>query len=456
MVVLLELDCGREGASADSSLLRLVGRSILDNEPNPDMALARLLRVELCLLRVGGVCVLHLLLTLSLRFMLALSTKPPMPLVGDTGRSRSGEILPCIDDMSGPRVSPALSPLSPVVPCSDGGANFCDSSVGRGDRVAAASVSPPETEVAAEKRLLMAVLPRIEPPLDVGRLEGALSVGGLASSGSLLDAVDSRETVESRDMPGNCLLPMDPVSDAVSSSFFLYAAAPLPLSADWRKYAGSFAPKDAAIWVLESGRSGEDGVDAPRELGRAATDRGRRVLPDCGRCFHERVPERPNAAALVAGFCGSLSSVEGAEGPVNCCSDSSRAAASSCVGGGLMVAGFSCVCRGVVGFSGEIERARSALGEALVRWSQQQKKWAGAHTCSARESFAPSLNQLLFQLSVSNRLFSELPDAPCELLWVDFLRHDLGPLVNSKRPRVNTLETEFPMRPCFKTATRRE
>ena len=374
IVVLLELDCGREGVSADSPLLRLDGRSICDNEPNPDMALARLLKVELFLLKGGGVCVLHLLLTLSLRFMLALSTKPPMPFVGDTDRSRSGDILPCVGDICSPRVAPALSPLSPVVPCSDGGANFCDSSVGRGDRVAAASVSPPEIEVAAEKRLLMAVLPRIEPPLDVGRLEGVLSVGGLASSGSLLDIVDSREIVESRDMPGSCLLPIEPASDASSSSFFLYAAAPLPLSADWRKYAGSFAPNDAAIWVLESGRSGEEGVDASRELGRAATDSGRRMLPDCGRCFHERVPERPNAAALVAGFCGSLSSVEGAEGLVNCCSDSSRAAASSCAGGGLMAAVFSCICRGVVGFSGEIERARSVLGDALVLWSQQQKK----------------------------------------------------------------------------------
>lgn len=340
-MVLLELDCGREGVSADSSLLRLVGRSIFAKDPYPDMALARLLRVELFLFSGGGVCVLHLLLTLSLRFMLALSTKPPMPFVGDADRSRSGDLLPCVGDMNGPRVAPALSPLSPVVPCSDGGANFCDSSVGMGDRVAAASASPPEMEVAVEKRLLMAVLARMEPPLDVGRLEGVLSVGGLASSGSLLDVVDSRETVESRDMPGSCLLPMDPVSDALSSSFFLYAAAPLPPSADWRKYAGSFAPNEAAICVLESGRSGEEGVDASRELGRAATDSGRRMLPDCGRCFHERVPERPNAAALVAGFCGSPLSAAGAEGLVNRCSDSSRAAASSCAGGGLMAVVFS-------------------------------------------------------------------------------------------------------------------
>jgi hypothetical protein len=321
-----------------------------------------------------------------------------MPFVGDTGRSRSGDIRPCVGDMSGPRATPALSPLSPVVPVSDGGANFCDSSVGRGDRVAAVSVSPPDMDVAAEKRLLMAVLRPREPPLDVGRLDGALSVGGLASSGSFVDIVDSREIVESRDMPGSCLLPdIDPASEALSSSFRLYAAEPMPRSAVWRKYAGSFAPNDAAIWVLERGRSGEEGVDASRELGLAATDRGLRMLPDCGRCFHERVPERPKAAALVAGFWGSLSSAVGAGALVSRCSDSSRAAASSGCGGGLMagvgvLAACSCTCCGVcteercsdcgvVGLSGEMERARSVLSKTSV---ESTRKEPCAPTCSAR------------------------------------------------------------------------
>lgn len=328
---------------------------------------------------------LHLLLTLSPRFMLALRTKLPMPFVGDAGRS--GDILPCVGDMSGSRAPPALSPPSPVVPCCVGGANFCESSVGRGDRVAVVSMSPPDMDVAAEKRLLIVVLPRMEPPLEVGLLEGVLSVGGLASSGSLVEIVDSRETVESRDMPGSCLLPIDPLSEALSSSFFLYAAAPLPLSADWRKYAGSFAPNEAAIWVLDSGRSGEEGAEASRELG-LPTDRGRRMLPDCGRCFHDSVPERPNAAALVAGFCGSLSSVEGAEELVNRCSDSSRAEASAGCGGGLMagvdvLAALSCTCCGVcteercgdcgvVGLEGEMERALSVLSKH--QWSPQHQE----------------------------------------------------------------------------------
>lgn len=402
MVTLLELDCGRDRGSADCSLLRLVGRSILDKVPNPATALPRLLKLELCLFKVGGVWVLHLLLTLSLRLRLALSTKPPMPFVGDTGRSRSGDILPCAGDICGPRAAPASSPPSAVAPGSDGGANLCESSVGRGDRVAAGSASPPETDVAAEKRLLVAVLPRIEAPRDVGRLDGVLSVGGLASAGSFVEAVDSRETVESRDMPGSCLLPdMDPASDALSSSLRLYAAEPMPRSAVWRKYAGSFAPSEAAICAREVGRSGEEGVEASREAGLSkleAPDMGRRMLPDCGRCFHERVPERPSAAALVAGFLGSLSSAAGVGALVNRCSDSSRAA-SSCGGGGLMagvgvLAACCCTCCGVcteercsdcgvVGLSGEMERARSVLSKTSVEPSRQHEK-RHAPTCSAR------------------------------------------------------------------------
>lgn len=81
-------------------------------------------------------------------------------------------------------------------------------------------------------------------------------------------------------------------------------------------------------------------------------DSGRRMLPDCGRCFHERVPERPNAAALGAGFLGSVSSrVKGAGAGelVRRCSESSRA--TSCEGGGMagvgVLAAFSWMPRGV-------------------------------------------------------------------------------------------------------------
>jgi len=199
-----------------------------------------------------------------------------------------------------------------------------------------------------------------------------LSGGGLLMSGS---------TVDSRDMPGSCLLlDMEPVSEAVSSWFRLYAAEPTPRSGVCLNHEGSFAPNDAAIDVLDVLGSGEEGsgvlvgeVDVGLSGDLLAIDSGRRMLPDCGLCFHESVPERPNAAALVAGFFGSTSSsVVGGGELVRRCSDSSRAAVSS--DGGLMtgvgvLAAFSWTARGVpvlersdcgvLGLSGDIERARS-------------------------------------------------------------------------------------------------
>jgi hypothetical protein len=137
------------------------------------------------------------------------------------------------------------------------------------------------------------------------------------------------------------------------------------------------APNDAAIEVREgSGDVGSGvlvGELAPERSGdRDAMESGRRRLPDCGRrWFHESVPERPKAAALATGFFGSVSSsVVGAGGLVRRCSVSSRAVSD----GGLMkgvgvLAALSCMSRGVpaaeridcgvLGLSGEMDRARS-------------------------------------------------------------------------------------------------
>jgi hypothetical protein len=268
----------------------------------------------------------------------------------------------------------AASAASAAALCSDGGANFCESSIGSGDRVlAAASASTPEADVLAEKRLLSMALPRVEPPRDPGELERTLSGGGLLISGSMVD---------SRDMPGSCLLPdIEPTSEAVSSWLRRYAAELAPRSGVCLNHDGSFALNEAAIEVREGGRSGEDGSDVlvgdvlPERSGdREAMDSGRRMLPDCGRLFHERVPERPNAAALAAGFLGSMSSrAMGAGALVRRCRLSSRASSG---GGGLMtgvgvLAAFSWTLRGVpaaersdcgvVGLSGEMERARSVV-----------------------------------------------------------------------------------------------
>ena len=211
---------------------------------------------------------------------MALCTKPPIPFVGDAGRSvRSGEILPCVGDMANPRAAPIASPPS-VDEASDGGANFCVSSTGKGDLAfAIGSASPPDTEVFVEKRLLSAVLLRTEPKCE-GELERMLSGGGLAASGSAVD---------SRDMPGSCRFPdTDPASEALSSWFRRYAAEPMPRSGVCLNHEGSLAPRDCAIWFRESvGAAGEEGSGLRSRGELAATlseatetaDRGLRMLP---------------------------------------------------------------------------------------------------------------------------------------------------------------------------------
>lgn len=153
---------------------------------------------------------------------------------------------------------------------------------------------------------------------------------------------------------------------------------------------------EAATEPREMGRSGEAGSaaeaeakpDAEPELrsGRVGDmDSGRRMLPDCGLCFHERVPERPNAAALLAtGFLGSMSSIVVMVSSLCGAScgggEDVRSSAAAAVGsrGGAMegvgvLAAFSCTSRGVgareergdcgvYGLSGEMERALSVVG----------------------------------------------------------------------------------------------
>jgi hypothetical protein len=79
MVILLELDPGREFGSIELPRLKLLGLESnlgMLTEPGKPPKLAptplRLLAVELCLLRPGAACALHLLLILSLRLSMAL------------------------------------------------------------------------------------------------------------------------------------------------------------------------------------------------------------------------------------------------------------------------------------------------------------------------------------------------------------------------------------------------
>jgi hypothetical protein len=142
--------------------------------------------------------------------------------------------------------------------------------------------------------------------------------------------------------------------------------------------------------LLDMLGSGEEGSGVLEEDGRSgerdATESGRRMLPDCGLCFHDNVPDLPKAAALVAGFLGSMSSRVNVVGSdvgggelVSWCSVSSRAASrdGGLRGGAGVAAAFSWTALevgvpatergdwGVYGLSGEMERARSARRASL-------------------------------------------------------------------------------------------
>jgi hypothetical protein len=118
-VILLWLDPGLELDPGEPSGLRLPGPEsagwviamvVLDPSYPP-----RLLAIEFSLLKPEPAWALHLLLTLSERFSIALWTKPPRPLVGDGGRSiRSGDIRPWEGDIANVRLLGDRSP-----PCDD-------------------------------------------------------------------------------------------------------------------------------------------------------------------------------------------------------------------------------------------------------------------------------------------------------------------------------------------------
>ena len=88
LLTVLWLDVGLESGS---ELCRGSSLGILRELGTPSRMLPmplRMLAVESCRERLEPGCALHLLLTLSFRFSMALCTKPPMPLVGDAGRSK--------------------------------------------------------------------------------------------------------------------------------------------------------------------------------------------------------------------------------------------------------------------------------------------------------------------------------------------------------------------------------
>lgn len=123
---------------------------------------------------------LHLLLTLSVRFNMALCTKPPMPLVGDAGRSEVRRVW-AVDMV---RPSTGASPSAVGGRSEVGNGNFCESSEGRGDL--ASDLRSSDIEAMLVGRLFQVVLPRTEVILDVG-LGSAGSGGGLEPPALLSD-----------------------------------------------------------------------------------------------------------------------------------------------------------------------------------------------------------------------------------------------------------------------------
>jgi hypothetical protein len=96
--------------------------------------LFRLLTVELPRVKPPGDCTLHLLFTLSDLFIIALWTNPPIPLVGDIGRSiLSGEMRPWEGDIARLRVETGWSILPSDADIDPGWGNRCALVAGIGD-----------------------------------------------------------------------------------------------------------------------------------------------------------------------------------------------------------------------------------------------------------------------------------------------------------------------------------
>jgi hypothetical protein len=232
-VALLWLDVGLEFGCGEFSLLKLLGFDSLAAMTEP-----RLLATESALLRPAGDWTLHLLFTLSDRFIIALCTNPPMPLVGDIGRSTlSGEIRPCVGDIAKPRLSEWVSA---------GGSRICAGVKGIGE-------PKPLESFGLSLYVALAPLPYTALVLE--------NVDGVCADSSNLSGSD-----DCRDIPGICILveEFDPWSDLSSFStwFFLYAGEFNPLSAVCLNHAGSLDARDCAICSRESMGSDEgSGVD---------------------------------------------------------------------------------------------------------------------------------------------------------------------------------------------------
>lgn len=274
-IALMVLSC-EPGLTSDSSFC-CEGSSfgILREPTNPFLTLPnplRMLAVEFSLLKPPLGCALHLLLTLSFRFNIALWTKPPIPLVGDGG----------------------LSVLM----------RFCKAGIERPNAATSASGEVDCTMSPCSGMVeLMMVLFRTELNL-AGGVAAWLSAWVIVClSGSL-----PRSFVK----PGNCLLPNELSVSLSSSRLRLYAADPTPRSAVWRKKAGSFVASSCAIsgllgLSLDVGLSGDDAGEVRLALfSWARTESGRLRIPEGGLFCQDMVFAREGIAALGDAFDGLL------------------------------------------------------------------------------------------------------------------------------------------------------
>ncbi len=233
---------------------------------------------------------LHLLLTLSDLFIIALWTKPPRPLVGDGGRSAEESTL---------EVRPSAGRSTSAVVVRPKGLNGGKSSVGdlEGEETIEAGLMGKEgsrTGVCAWSNV------GVEACLGGDEERSGECGSSFARSSARLEALD---------IPGSLILRLEKEAGlSVSLSFFRYAAEFDPRSAVWRNHEGSLAPKEAAISCLDIssmffGWSGfGPGLMSAIDATDCGLDLNEPVPLDKGRCFHDSVPLRDRAVAFVGGL----------------------------------------------------------------------------------------------------------------------------------------------------------
>jgi hypothetical protein len=260
----------------------------------PAASMPLLLATESPRFKPGAACTLHLLLTLSERFIMALSTKPPRPLVGEGGLLDDPQPGKAAEDISAGFSSLVKSILGASIGVDNG---LDDAGVATFE--CTAEVGPSILEFAVR----------------------AFCVGNCGFANAPSRPGDFSGSVDcSRDMPGSLILRPIELSESLSLSLRLYAAEPTPLSAVCRKKVGSFDPRDFAIWLLDISASGSAldpsvATGAGTGAGDPEKGRGRDVFESLedGLCCHERVPLLAKevavggvGAGVLAVFCGGV------------------------------------------------------------------------------------------------------------------------------------------------------